>query len=272
MKKKWIAIGLLTLILALFLTSPLAAYAKSLAVMKIYSFTNERESLLAEKGIGIELGTDEGWYPFVMTFNADEGFRAFTGDKDIRLTILYNFPEFDVKRGCSRIYDDTCEYYNSFYGAYAVNERYGIDEKGNVDLDKISRVPRYDFTRLVLGDLGMPKKDEVFSWEVDGVTKGVSLAGYDDWVCLDAEMTVNGVLHERCEKLRNYIQYGSPNYDTEENFAPVQMRGRIYARYFEEAECSIFFYVMARSDDVLESCDENILAAADLEVFENEQV
>lgn len=266
MKKKWIIAGLSLLILLLFLLSPLALYVRSLAVMKVYSHVNERESLLAEKGIDIELGTAEGWYPFVMTFNADGGFRAFTGEKDIRLTILYNFPQFDMKRGCSRIYDESSEYYNSFYGAYAISGSYGIDSGGKVDFDRIVQVPEYDFTRLVLGDLGMAKEDEVFSWKVTDVAEGVSLAGYDGWVRIDADMTVNGVLHREKDFLRNYIQYGSPEYDADEDFRPVKMAGRIYARYFEEAGCSLFFYIMTGSDKVMKNCDENILAGARLEV------
>ena len=59
--------------------------------------------------------------------------------------------------------------------------------------------------------------------------------------------------------LRNYIQYGSPGYGTEEDFAPVELFGRVYGKYFEELGASIYFYVISADREVLNDCDENIL-------------
>lgn len=238
----------------------------SLAVMKTYSSENERDSLLTEKGIEIDMQSGEGWYPFVMTFNADDGFRYFVGDDDIRLTILYNFPEFDLRKGCSRIYDAASPYYNSFYGAYALNGAYGFDESGKLDIDVASRVPEYDFTRLVLGDLGMPMNKKVFSWKPSAIWEDVRFAGYEGWTRIDVQMTVNGVAHQKEEYLRNYIQYGAPGYDVSEEFAPVSMKGRIYAKYFEEWDCSIYFYVMTGDEEVLEVCDGEILQKSEIKL------
>lgn len=57
-----------------------------------------------------------------MTFTADAAYAAYTGQPDARLTILYNFPAFDLSRGCSRLYDPNSPYYNGFYGAYLVRD------------------------------------------------------------------------------------------------------------------------------------------------------
>ena len=56
---------------------------------------------MADRNIKIEIPSAEGWYPFVMTYNADSGFRAFTGDSSIRLSIMYNFPDFDPSKGAA---------------------------------------------------------------------------------------------------------------------------------------------------------------------------
>ena len=100
----------------------------------------------------------------------------------------------------------------------------------------------------------------MFEWSLDEVKENINYAGYDGWTRVDADMVVNGVLHRAEEDYRNYIQYGRPKYEAEENFAPVSMKGRIYARYFEEQDVSIYFYIMARNEEVLESCDRDILS------------
>lgn len=257
------------LLVAAFALSPLAPYAKSLAAMKIYSHMNENKSLLTEKGIDISIpgggATKEtDWYPFVMTFNADTRFQSFVGDRDACLTIMYNFPAFDLLRGCSRIYDDKSPYYNGFYGAYAMDGDYGFKPDGTFDTSKASLVPEFDMRRLVLEDLGMERSAGVFEWAINDVREDVSYVGFDGWTCIDADMQVNGTLHAKDEYLQNYIQYGAPKYplDGASDFAPVDMKGRVYARYFEEWDVSIYFYIMVRNSEVLEACDEEILSAS----------
>lgn len=259
MKKKVVALSIAAALMATFILSPLGAYGVSLAAMSVYSHMESEDSYMAQKGIEIEMPSGEGWYPFVMTFNADEGFASFSGGEARKLTIMYNFPEFDLKKGCSRLYDDSSPYYSSFYGAYCVEGDYGFDEDGNLKVEEAGRVPQYDYTKLVLRDLGLPVENQVFRWQTTGVSEGVELAGYEEWTRVDASLTVNGVLHEKEEFLRNYIQYGSPGYDTEENFAPVNMVGRVYGRYFEEEEAGIYFYIITADPGVLDRWDKEIL-------------
>ena len=167
MKKKLISLAIVILVIALFAVSPLYPYVKSLAAMKVYSYINEKESLMDEKGIQIQIPggnatKDKDWYPFVMTYNADAQFQSFTGDRDARLTIMYNFPAFDMRKGCSLIYDETSPYYNGFYGAYAADGKFGFDENGNFNTDEASIVPKFDMQKLVLEDMGMPRSQSVF--------------------------------------------------------------------------------------------------------------
>ena len=258
MKKRIKLLLVCIVVLAVFAASPMGSYAMSLGVMKGYSIYNERNSFLNEKKIEIQMPYGDGWYPFVMTFNADDGFSAYVGC-DRELTIMYNFPSFDLKKGCSRLYDASSAFYNSFYGAYAVNGRFGFDQEGNPLPQETALVPEYDFTKLVLRDLGMPGQKQVFDWRIQEISAEGDMAGFDSWIRIDARLTVNGVLHQPKEYLRNYIQYGKPGYPALEEFAPVEMKGRIYGRYFEEEDCSVFFYIVTSDTEVMEMCDRDIL-------------
>ncbi len=266
MKKKFVIPAFIIVLISAFVMSPLSPYVRSLAVMKVYSYMNEKESLMKERGIEIDIpggGATEkaDWYPFVMTYNADSDFRLYTGDSDVRLTIMYNFPAFDLSKGCSRLYDDESLYYNGFYGAYGADGRLGFKQDGSFDENEAAVVPEFDMKKLVLEDLGMERSQTVFEWQTTAVLENVSYAGYDGWTRVDADMTVSGTNHSPVKNYRNYIQYGKPDYDVNgEEFAPVSMKGRLYARYFEEQDVSIYFYVMARSFDAVEDCDENILS------------
>ena len=129
-------------LLVVFALSPLSKYLVSLSVMSVYSGVHERQSIMEEKGIELSIpgggATSEAdWYPFVMTFNPSaESFCRFIGEANRELTILYNFPAFDLRRGkgCSRLYDPTSPYYNAFYGAYLVTDTADISETGDTSL------------------------------------------------------------------------------------------------------------------------------------------
>ena len=90
MKKRIKLLLVCIVVIAVFAASPMGSYAMSLGVMKGYSIYNERNSFLNEKKIEIQMPSGDGWYPFVMTFNADDGFSAYVGC-DRELTIMYNF-------------------------------------------------------------------------------------------------------------------------------------------------------------------------------------
>lgn len=110
--------------------------------MSVYSGMHERQSIMEAKGIELSIpgggATSEAdWYPFVMTFNPSaESFCRFIGEANRKLTILYNFPAFDLRwgKGCSRLYDPTSPYYNAFYGAYLVTDVADVSEKGYTSL------------------------------------------------------------------------------------------------------------------------------------------
>lgn len=346
-QRRLAAVGILLLLVS-FMLSPFSKYILSLSVMSVYSGMHERQSIMHEKGIELAIpggsATKEtDWYPFVMTFNPSEAsFCRFTEETNRKLTILYNFPAFDLRwgKGCSRLYDPTSPYYNAFYGAYLVTDVADVTEKGytsltdaadiseperqegvaageavsrcgfdapacasasdtdltsaaaerartfpadakvsnrarppfgfradgSLDLAKTGLVPQYDFEQLVLRDFGLRAQDLQFDWTVREVRTVDGFLGYDGWSCVNADMTVSGAFHHADSFRQSYLQYGTPKYNaySQDDFTPVKMRGRVYARYFPEWESSVFFYVMAPSWEVVDSCDRQILQKSKL--------
>ena len=281
MKKKLLTIVVSLIALAVFIRSPLSNYPVSLAVMKIYSEIHARDSIMEEKGIKLHIpggsaAKEKNWYPFVMTFNADAGFQRFTGESNLKLTILYNFPAFNLWKGCSMVYDSASPYYNGFYGAYLVcrgedeTVPYGFLPDGSLDPEAAAQVPRCDFQKLVLQDFGIKTDTLVFDWKIEKIRTKVAYLGIDGWTQTDARLTVNGMQHQKEDFRRSYLQYGPPGYPLpdippEADFAPVDMIGRLYGRYFAEWDTSIFFYVLASNQEVLENCDRNILSRSILQ-------
>lgn len=283
-KKKVLAV--FTAALIIFVISPLSRYVLSLGVMSVYSGIHERESIMADKGITLEIPgggetSETDWYPFVMTFSPGESFGRAAGNTSLELTILYNFGAFDLSKGCSRLYDRQSEYYNSFYGAYLVTRKddgseasgdskaapFGFDSQGHLDPEQTAIVPKFDFQHLVLGDFGIKTSEQVFEWTAETISEDVSYLGRDGWSCVDASLLVNGAAHTKKEFRQSYLQYGAPKYDMsdDEEFKPTAMRGRVYGRYFEEWDTSVFFYILTPEMETLERCDREILSKSRLE-------
>ena len=271
-QKRYIAGRILALLL-LFCLSPLSRVFYSMAVMSIYSKMNEKNSLIHTEGI--ELSVPGGlatlrshWYPFVMTFEANSGFRHFTGNSSLDLTILYNFPALSPAKGCSRLYDTASPYYNSFYGAYLVKDSsggiYGFTSQSDgtlcPDAAAVAEVPKYDFWQLVLSEFGLTRANAVFDWNITDISEPIYYAGEDGFYRMDATLTVNGSSHEYDGFTQSYLQYGKPNFPVTDSLAPIPMYGRLYGKYLEEKKISLFFYIVAADTEVLEKCDKEILS------------
>lgn len=235
---------------------------------------------MANKGIKLAIPgggetSEDDWYPFVMTFNPGEAFGRTVGDRNLELTILYNFGAFDLRRGCSRLYDRDSDYYNSFYGAYLVTRQdgpeeealFGFNEDGTMNADEAALVPKFDLQQLVLGDFGIRTSEQVFEWTAETISEDVSYLGRDGWSRVDASLLVNGAAHAKKEFRQSYLQYGAPKYEVgdDEEFMPVAMRGRVYGRYFEEWDTSVFFYILTPEKETLERCDREIMSKSRLE-------
>lgn len=266
-RKRFAVLGVILILIVVFVLSPLFNFVRSIAVMGVYSGMNERNSLLSDEGIEIKVKggvstNEKDWYPFAMTFSADNSYARYIGEENARLTIIYNFPSFEYAKGCSNLFNEESPYYNAFYGAYAVqgdsNESL---KRGELDENVAASVARFDFFELVLSDFGLKSENEIFEFDVIDREEGIDYVGYDSWTKIKADMTVNGAAHNSRKDVVSYLQYGEPNFGEVKNeFAPIQMTGIVYGRYFEEWDTGIYIYVMASDEDICHSCDEDILS------------
>ena len=274
MKKKLpVKCTIVILCIFLFALTPPALYLRSLAVMCVYSHQMKKESLMNDKDFTIRIPgglttLKPDWYPFVMTFVDNAGFQSYMHNKNLSLTILYNFPAFSLIHGCSRLFDETSSFYNGFYGAYLVSDSsgqpFGFDSDGNINEKELTAVPKFDFYWLVLEDFGLSEKDFVFDCQITDIEENVTYSGFDNWTRIDSDIMVNGACHAARQNVTSYLQYGRPAYQTSQEFAVISMKGRIYARYFPEWNTSIFYYIMASEQNILEECDHDILSHSKL--------
>ena len=239
--------------------------------MSVYSAMHHAESLMKSESADIKIPgglktSKQDWYPFVMTFSADIPYSCYIGEPDARLDIMYNFPAFAYTKGCSRLFDRQSDFYNSFYGAYIVrdssNERL---KQGIIDEERAADIARFDFFNLVLEDFGLSQTEQVFDFTVTDRQNDIDYAGYQGWSHIKAEIKVNGAAHENPTAAMSYLQYGKPNFgEVKDDFAPVDMSGLIYARYFPGMDAGVYFYVMAASEEVCDECDREILSQSKL--------
>lgn len=267
-KQRLLILACVLVLLTAFVLSPVFPYARSLAVMSLYSPYCAKNSIM-EENFELSIPSGDGWYPFVMTYEADEAFSTHIGLPDTKLTILYNFPAFSLKNGCSKLFDESSPYYSSFYGAYLVRRAdiapFGFSpDMRDVDEKAVSDIAKFDFVTLVLGDFGLTADKQVFESTPNSEQRGVSFLGYDDWTRISSSQKVNGLNHKKRGFVSSYLQYGSPNFPVSSDFAPVEMKSIVYAKYFSEWDTSVFFYVMSPSEEVCESCVQTILSQSTL--------
>lgn len=259
----------------LFLQTPQWHYAKSLIIMGAYSAYEAQTGLLEKAGLDLYMPGGSAtpardWYPFVMTFNGGPGLAAYVG-KDIDATILYNFGAWHPAEATTHYLDPESPYYNSFYGAYVVRDKaggsFGFDAAGEPVAEDIAKIPAYDMKVLVFSSIGCPAP--VFT-TVPTNSWRQAMLGYDGWFVFDADIRTNGAYHRYDGPHRAYIQYGFPKEPEKlaappEDFAPMDMQGRIYGKYFEEAGVSVFFYIIAGSQALIEETETQFILASRLE-------
>ena len=256
MRKKIIILAALLVIAALlfWFFYPLRSYV----VMGVYSGQHSRESVMKQQGFEVDIPSGRGWYPFMLTYNAD-GFSAWSGI-DADMTILYNFGAFDAGTRTSAIYDADSDKYCAFYGAYVLHKdegAFGFGDGGEADMDEIAVVVEYDYTVLVLEGFGCG--EPVFRVDGYDMQTGVSYAGSGGWTRIDADITTNGVAHTYKESKTAYLQYGPPTQTADEDFAVTELHGRLYIKYLQEYDCTVMLYVIAPDEAAVDVCDADIL-------------
>ncbi|HZK33825.1 MAG TPA: hypothetical protein VFD33_00760 [Bacillota bacterium] len=272
MKRRELLKKLLILIVSLvYLVSPLSASFRSLAITLPYSLVCQRKSVLADEAISLKIPGGmstfkSDWYPIVMTFNDDKGMSQHLGEQ-VRFTVLYNFGSYDLFKARSTYYDRQSQYFSSFYGGYIVksvgeNVVFGFDKDGSANIDELAKLAEYDQLYLVLSSLGCPPDKLVFESTLASMEGDVEYAGIQGWTCVNSNIKTNSPEHAYLESHRAYIQYGRPRYigDIEEDFPLINLRGRAYARYFEEHKATVVLFVMAPSWTTIDECDQTILS------------
>lgn len=254
------------MLLVIFTISPFFQFAKSLAVMSIYSHSEARYSLLKKENIDIDIPggwstLKKDWYPFVMTFNTSQGFSNYIG-KEVELSILYNFGAFDYFKGASSYYDAKSPFFDAFYGAYVAkgkNFAFGYHEDGTPNIEEMALVPEYDMKVLVLESIGCT--EPLFNFKLDKSYPIEEFLGYQNWDVIEATLTTSSPMSQPKENYQAFIQYGKPPKALYEgvDFKEVTVKGKIYARYFPEENCSIFLYVIAPNDKAVLQCEEDFL-------------
>lgn len=229
---------------------------RSFVVMGIYSAQHKKESVMKKNGFEIEMPTGKGWYPFVMTYNAD-GFSSWAG-VDADMSIMYNFGAFDPMARTSGLYDKDSDKYSSFYGAYVVKSEqpFGFSDSG-IDMEEFTLAVEYDYTQLVIKDFGCI--EPVFSISDFRITDNIEYAGIKGWTRVDAIMLANGAAHNFTEHKTPYLQYGPPMQKVNEDFEEIELFGRVYAKYFDEYDCTLMLYIIAPNKQAAEDCDKNVL-------------
>lgn len=272
--KKWLIWISILIVVLVIVISPLFAFIKSITVMSIASVYEYRHSVMKDHGVEIHmkggLSTKEkDWFPFVMTFNPiDEYFSRRVG-RDASLTIMYNFGAFEYAKGASSMYNEESPYFSSFYGAYVVEDKqqaFGFYEDGSLNTQELSMVASYDMRVLVLRSLGC--ETAFFDYEVTAIEVVDTMVGFDGWTMMDSVIYTNSPVHESVEDHIAYIQYGRCPKVPEEDFEPITLYGRVYAKYFEQEDITVCFYVIGASESTVEETDELFLQTAELDIYE----
>ncbi|MEL7603850.1 MAG: hypothetical protein AAGU77_11915 [Bacillota bacterium] len=258
MKKKRVIILAALLLAAAFIFwffYPLRSYV----VMGVYSGRHSRESVMKQQGFSVDIPAGEGWYPFMLMYNAD-GFASWSGI-DADMTILYNFGAFDAGTRTSAIYDPDSDKYCAFYGAYVLRKQggaFGFSDTGEVDMDAVSLAFEYDYTVLVLEGFGCDAP--VFAVDEYTMQDSVDFAGFTGWTHIDAGLTVSGLAHNVKESHTAYLQYGPPTQAADQDFAVTHLAGRMFIRYFEEYGCTVMLYALAPDAATVDACCAEMLA------------
>ncbi|MTI67689.1 MAG: hypothetical protein FH753_13970 [Firmicutes bacterium] len=270
-KRRYILIIIILIIIIALLNTNIYYTLRSYLIMYPYSRLKKSESLINKYDIKLKIPSGsytkkKDWYPFMLYHNDYKGFSNYL-NKDLSLTVVYNFGHFDLLEGFSSYYNENSPYYNAFYGAYIIRNNknsengFGFLDNGKIDTLEMGQLPKYDQTHLVLPSLGCPIKDATFENTIKKIEYNVNYVNIPNWTKVNSIIKTNSPIHKYQSKQKGYIQYGIFNKSYNgENFPKMILKGRIYAKYFEEYNLTIVLYMIAKDEKVLNKLDKNILS------------
>lgn len=263
-------IALILAVVFLFALVLLIPSVRSNAIMGVVSWFEAYDVLGRDEGLAIEFtppgsAQDEGldWYPRMLLFN-NSGLTysglGLDGEGTVVMSIYYTFGDFD--KWSSSIYDMDSSYKSAFYGAYIVKLKPEEGSSSAPDLDKLAEaVTRYDYTSLILSQLGLDIREAYFEPEVESMQTDVAGFGSDGWTRIDANIKTRAVTHRAGDFKQHYLQFGKPgDLEGSEDFPETILYGRTYSKYFAEEDLYVVFYIQAGDSDLVEKTDELLLS------------
>lgn len=267
MKIKVIVLGLIVLILAVILSfillSPRFAGLKSDLALQIQGQSFKEKSVFNQVGLQLDIPTgkddsNSGWTRNMKLYHPGDNFPHDGGEAN--MSILYNFGGFE--KGQSTFYDPNSEYFNAHYGVYAIQLEKGMFgwENGELNEAAITDVVAFDQLDLVMASLGCPVSQRHFDAEITSIKKGPAMAGFSDWIQMDALINTNSPLHHQTENHLGYVQYGVPPKDYNGvDFPVVSMAGRLYLRYDSFHNVTIIYFVVGKTQEFIDQTSVDYL-------------
>ncbi|WKY48046.1 hypothetical protein Q5O24_01580 [Eubacteriaceae bacterium ES3] len=260
MKVRWLMISCLVVMLLMIALIP---ECRSDTVLFVQSLLLSDQDIFKSSGLKLVIPTGKT----VPSSEWDESMKSFQPGQDFphedavgRLSILYNFGDF--KNGRSTFYNPDAACFNAHYGVYAVQLDEGIFgfKNGEPDLEAVTKLVAFDQLNLVMASLGCPKSERTFESELTDVEKNIDMAGFNDWIKIDARITTNSPLHQKNAFQQGYLQYGQPPRDYRGgNFLLIDMSGRLYLRYDADVNLTIIYFVIARNKNIVNETSRDYL-------------
>lgn len=251
MKKKAVAMGLIILISGFILFSSSAAGLRSDLALQIQGRGFKKESVFNRVGLELDIPTAKdypgsGWSKSMKLYHPGDKFPH--DESKGEMSILYNFGRFEEDR--STFYEPNSDCFNAHYGVYFIQLDQGVFGWENEKLDEqaIVKLVSFDQLELVMSSLDCSASRQHFEYEITDIKEGLSMAGFSDWVQIDALIKTNSPLHQKKSNALGYIQYGEPpkNYKGED-FPVVSMQGRLYMRYDKTLDVTVIYFVIGKT-------------------------
>lgn len=202
------------------------------------------------------------WFQCILLFNTTGvplSDLNISGEGTADISIYYTFGDF--VQGRSTIYDINSPYISAFYGAYTVRLKHEGESFDPSLAELIESVTRYDYTNLILSQLGLENEDVYFKAETESINNYIKAFGSDGWVKIDAKIKTRAMAHKANGFKQHYLQFGKPKADKEDlDFPPMTLFGRTYAKYFKEEDIYVIFYIQAADMGLIEKTDLFLLS------------
>jgi len=222
------------------------------------------QEVLQDSFFGKFLAQRKADMPKVLVTGALEGWKYnLLLPKDLKLpvTVLMQFSIGDFfsapgQAQCSRYFDPGSDWYNVFYGSYAVlsgkpeGVPWGFKSKTQPDFQEFVNIPRIDYTYLTAGMFGCPpaKMNFVATGSNPTLEPPSPPQVADGWYKVEVTAVIPSGLHRVPKPVDYplaYLMYGvpDPTFVTKDHdeYHQVEMRGELYMKLMDSQDGPITF-------------------------------